>query len=125
MGDLRNAVSAAVVGRVVLYDHPVRRLGVVAPHDVINMDASTLVLHDGGAGSMETWFLPGEKKKARKQGRQLQQVGKSKGEYLRLKLWATTSASGMLYTPIFSMVAKGVTEMARIKVIQCDTCFLI
>jgi hypothetical protein len=45
MGDLRNAVSAAAVGRGVLFDNPENMLGAIRQSHLANMDATTLVLH--------------------------------------------------------------------------------
>ena len=118
MGDLRNAVSAAAVGRGVLFDNPENMLGAIRGSHLANMDATTLVLHTEGARAQRTYFFKSESKKARKKNQQLQAVGETKTptKYLRIKFWCTTLASGKLCTPVFSLVVDGLQTMERIKV---------
>jgi hypothetical protein len=118
MADLRNAMTAAVMGRAVLFDDPENMTGPMPNTSVSNCDATTLVLHTDGVKSETTYFFKGEKKKARQKGKQMQRAGKTKGKkvYLRLKLYVTTLASGYMFDPIFSITAPGVDKIRRFKV---------
>jgi len=129
MGDLRNAVSAAAVGRAVLFDDPTNMLGAIVASSLANMDATTLVLHTEGARAERTYYFKGEKKKARMKNRQMQTLDEnnSRTKYLRIKFWCTTLASGKLCTPVFSLTVDGLKSMQRLKVclLPCSCAFCL
>jgi hypothetical protein len=81
------------------------------------MDATTVVLSAGGLRKEKTFFLKGELRKARKEGKQAQFVGERKAsEFLRMKFWCITLGSGYLATPVFTIAVPGLIKMVRMKV---------
>ena len=118
MGDVRNFVSAAAIARAMLYDDPLAMVGPIPASHLSNMDCTTMLLTTEGTTALKTYFFKGETALARKGGKQLQSVmgTKLKKEFVRVRYYCTSIASGRLCTGVYTLTVPGLKEMQRILV---------